>query len=88
MMREVKTESGFVCEVDEQAFNDMELLEDLAALDGGDVRRVPAIVVQLLGTEGKKALYNHIRTESGRVPIDAAVEEIKRVMEALSEGKK
>lgn len=88
MMREVKTESGFVCEVDEQAFNDMELLEDLAALDGGDVRRVPAIVEQLLGAEGKKALYDHIRTESGRVPIDAAVEEIKRVMEALSEGKK
>lgn len=87
-MREVKTESGFVCEIDERALDDMELLEDLVALDGGDIRRVPAIAEQLLGAEGKKALYDHVRTESGRVPIAAAMEEIRRVMEALREGKK
>ena len=87
-MHEVITESGFRCEIDEQALDDMELREDLVALDGGDGRRLPAIAERLLGKDGKRALYDHVRTESGRVPIEAAVEEIRRVMEALREGKK
>ena len=33
MATEIRTSSGFCCEIDEAAINDMELLEDLEELD-------------------------------------------------------
>lgn len=81
-----ETESGFVCEVDESALNDMELLEDLIALDEGDGKRLPAIITRLLGEEGKRALYDHVR-EDGRVPIDKATAAVLEIMKGLQAGK-
>lgn len=81
-----KTKSGFAFKLDDEAMNDMELLEDLKKLDGGDVLAVPSILERMLGKQ-KEDLYNHVRTESGRVPIDALVGELKGIFEASRDAK-
>lgn len=81
-----KTKSGFAFKLDDEAMNDMELLEDLKKLDGGDVLAVPSILERMLGKQ-KEDLYNHVRTKSGRVPIDALVEELKSIFEASKDAK-
>ena len=81
-----KTKSGFAFKLDDEAMNDMELLEDLKKLDGGDVLAVPSILERMLGKQ-KEDLYNHVRTESGRVPIDALVGEINGIFEASRDAK-
>ena len=81
-----KTKSGFAFKLYDEAMNDMELLEDLKKLDGGDVLAVPSILERMLGKQ-KEDLYNHVRTESGRVPIDALVGELKGIFEASRDAK-
>ena len=72
-----KTKSGFVFEIDEEAKDDMELLEGLIQIDQGDLRSIPNVLVMLLGEEQKKALYEHCRA-NGRVSS-------AKVMTALTE---
>ena len=80
-----KTKSGFVFEIDEEAKDDMELLEGLIQIDQGDLRSIPNVLVMLLGEEQKKALYDHCRGEDGVVPLDRVAEEMKDIFEAFSE---
>lgn len=85
------TSTGFEFTVDEAALSDMELLEGLAALDEGGkeaVSALPKLLASLLGKEQKKALYDHVRTPEGRVPIEALTGELKDIFGALNESKK
>lgn len=81
-MKKVTTASGFSCEVDENALNDMELFDALVALDGGDMSVLPTVVSKIMGPS-KKALYDHVRLESGIVPIDGVIPEVLGVIQAL-----
>lgn len=83
----VTTKTGFACEVDETAFDDMECVELVARIDQGDKTAVPPFLMQLVGPEQKKALYDHVRIESGRVPIEAVMSEIEDILNG-SGGKK
>lgn len=85
-MIEGKTKSGFEFNLDDEAMNDMELLEDLKRLDNGEVIVLPDILKRMLGKQ-KDDLYEHVRTESGRVPIDALVGELKGIIEASKDAK-
>ena len=85
MTTEITTKSGFRCTVDEDAMDDMELLTDLTALDKGDTTALPSVIDRLLGSEGRAALYEHIRTSSGRVPITKAVEVLSGIIEGLKD---
>ncbi len=85
---EIKTEKGFTCQVEENALNDMELLEELIALDGGDMRTLPSILTRLIGEDGKKRLYDHLRTETKRVPADAVTAELVSIITEIKNGKK
>ncbi|MBR5577549.1 MAG: hypothetical protein IKW28_00975 [Lachnospiraceae bacterium] len=82
-----KTRSGFEFQLDENVMNNMELIEGLAAVDQGDITALPKVLVKLLGSETKEALYNHVRSEDGRVPIDLLVEEVKEIFSASKEIK-
>lgn len=86
-MSRIETASGFVCEVDESRLDDMELLENIVALDKGDVLVLPDTLTRLLGAEGKKALYDHVRKD-GRVPMEAVSTELEEIFRGLKEGKK
>ena len=81
------TRSGFTFEVPEDIANDMELFEGLVDMDSGDVKAVVPVVRRVLGDQ-KKALYDHLRNENGRVPIEAVVEEIIDIINTAKGGKK
>lgn len=81
------TKSGFVYSVPEDVVNDMELFEALCDLDDGDATAVVPVVRRVLGNQ-KKALYDHLRTDAGRVPVDKVAEEIADILSAVKDGKK
>lgn len=85
-MIEGVTSTGFAFAVDEGVFNDMELFDDLVALDKGDGSILPSLVDRLLGDQ-KPALYDHLRGENGRVPIDRVGAAILEIFRALNAGK-
>ena len=81
------TKSGFEFSVPEDVVNDMELFEALCDLDDGDATAVVPVVRRVLGSQ-KKALYDHLRTDAGRVPVDKVAEEIADILSAVKDGKK
>lgn len=87
-MQKVITKSGFECLVDKKQMDDMELVDKIAEADAGNPLAVSAVIEKVLGKEQKAKLYNHIRNEDGRVPIEKVGEEIVEIITSLgSEGK-
>jgi hypothetical protein len=80
-----RTKSGFEFEIDRSVI-DMELLDELA-----DMQENPAltgrVLARLLGKDQKRALYDHIRDENGRVPTDKAAAELVDIFKAFENGK-
>ena len=83
----ITTASGFECEIEDEALNDMELLEALIGLDQGESDKMPFVLNRLLG-ENKKAMYDHVRTETGRVPVDKVSAELAEIFKVLSPDQK
>lgn len=79
---EGKTTTGFEYKIEVKRLNDMELLEVFAELDTNPVA-LPRALEMLFGKEGKKALYNHVRTESGEVPIDSIEKELSEILSSV-----
>ena len=79
------TKSGFLFEVDENALNDMELVDVLADDTMDDGFRMSHVVRKLLGDQQRRALYDHVRTEDGRVPVDAVVAEVEDIFASYNQ---
>ena len=87
-MQKVITKSGFECLVDKKQMDDMEVVDKIAEADAGNPLAVSAVIEKVLGKEQKAKLYNHLRNEDGRVPIEKVGEEIVEIITSLgSEGK-
>ena len=71
-----KTTSGFEYEIPDEAMNDMELLDILASVSEGEIQNMTKAADKLLGKDQRLKLYDHIRTEDGRVPVDVFEEEL------------
>lgn len=84
----IETKSGFSVDVSESSVDDMEFLDLICDLEDGKPRAHRALCVKLLGEEGCKRLYEHVRTEDGRVPISAIDREIAEVINGLKDAKK
>ena len=82
-----KTKSGFKFEIDETIADDLELLEEIAKADK-DVTVFPDVLERILGVDQKKALYDHLRNEHGRVSTKAAVDEFTEIMNIAGEETK
>lgn len=82
-----KMNDGFELELDQEALDDVELLEDFAKMDEGDAFAMPSAVQRLLGKENKKLLYDHLRGENGRVAATAVGAAVFELMNSLKEGK-
>ncbi len=82
-VKHVKTKTGFELDIDEAVIDDMELFEAVADLQAGDTMAIPVVIRKICG-EHKKALYDHCRLESGRVPTQAVAEEVSAIFEALN----
>lgn len=82
-----KTESGFSVELEESTLDNMEVLDALSDLDEGNPLAMSRLVVKLLGKDGKKRLYDHLRTEDGRVPASAVESAIMELFQSINNGK-
>lgn len=85
-MIEGKTTSGFVFQLEDEAIDDMELLEGLIALDKGQYNQLPETITALLGAEQKTALYDHCRSEKGRVSAKKVMAAVGEMFKAVKDG--
>ena len=79
-MKQITLENGFVISVDENVIDNMELVDALAEMkDDDDSLGISKVARLILGKKQRKALYDAVRTEDGRVPLNEishAIEEI------------
>lgn len=81
------TKSGFEYEISENVMDNMELV-DILADDQTDMSfRVSRITGMILGKDQKRRLYDHHRTEDGRVPVEAVYEDIGEIFQSFKQGK-
>lgn len=87
-IRKGETASGFKFKVNDEILDDMELVDALAAVDSGRAPlEISRVVEKVLGDD-KQALYEHLRTKKGNVPVSEVANAIVEIFEALGdEGK-
>lgn len=73
-----KTSTGFEFTINTEMMDNMELLDMIAEADGNPLM-LPKLVKTVLGDDQRKALYDHLRTEDGRVPIMAVSKAIVEI---------
>ena len=84
-MKSGKLQNGFKFKVDEASLDDMELLEDLAEIDKGNILKYPSAIERILGKEQKAKLYDKIREpETGKVTATATSEALTEIIEVLN----
>lgn len=81
-----KTDSGFSFSIEEEARDDMELLENITKLDAGQRELLPDVLVGLLGQEQKDKLYDYCRGKSGRVSATKVFMELKSIFAAIEKS--
>ena len=79
------TKSGFFFQADEDVMNDMEMIDMLADEKVNYGIKVSHLVRKVLGEEQRKALYDHLLKENGRVPADAVEREMEEIFEAFGQ---
>lgn len=84
----VITPSGFECDISPDIFDDMELLDDMAAVDLGEVHKLRGILDVIIGDAGRRNLYEHVRNADGKVTATAVVREYLEIVKGCAEGKK
>lgn len=77
------TKSGFSFSLPENAVDNMELIDALADSMDDDPLAVSRVCRLFLGEETRKSLYGHLRSEHGRVPVTAVVQELKDMFAAF-----
>lgn len=70
------TQSGFHYTLDQKSLDNMELLDALSDATGDNPLAVSNVCKLMLGNEQRKALYDHVRADDGRVPVDAVSAEL------------
>lgn len=70
-----KTRTGFEYVIDDNVFDDYEILELMAKVKKNDPLAIFELIERLLGEEQKDQLKDHVRV-NGRVPMSAINDEI------------
>lgn len=81
-----KTSKGFEFVIDETKLNDMEYVDALAEAQENSIM-FSKVLKLTLGEEQKKRLYDSVRTEDGRVPIEEIISAFDEIMEASADTK-
>lgn len=79
------TTSGFEFVIDETRLDDMEFIDALAEAEENALS-ISKVVKLLLDPNTKARLYDHIRTEDGRVPVEAMGREVADIFKVASES--
>ncbi len=80
-----KTKSGFAYALDKDILNNMELVDALAEMQEENPLSVSQVLNLILGKEQKQRLYDHVRTDSGRVPMEKITEELGELFSAFGQ---
>ena len=83
----VTTKTGFECEINPDVMDDMEVLDLVVRIEKADVLAYPPFLDKIFERDTKTRLYDHIRTEDGRVPISAIGQEVSDILECMGEKK-
>ncbi len=86
-MIKCKTDTGFSFKIDEEARDDMEVLENLSLLSAGKLEVMPKVLTSLLGEDQKNKLYEHCRGKSGRVSAKKVFKELESIFNAAANAK-
>ena len=86
-MRTGVTASGFAWQLDDAVLNNMELVDALAEMQEENPLQISAVCRLVLGKAQRKALYDHLRTEDGRVPASAVESAIMELFQSINAGK-
>ena len=73
---------GFKIELDENVFDDFELVELYAKVAKNPIW-IGDLAEKLLGAEQKKALIEHLRDDNGKVHTTAVMNALKEIEEAI-----
>ena len=88
-MIQVKTKSGFECELQDNVLNNMELVDAIAELDErGSLFALSKLCILLLGEAQRRRLYDHLRTEDGRVPNSDVEREVVEILRGCGKAGK
>ena len=80
-----KTTSGFEFELDATVLDNMELVDALAEAENDNPIAVSNVCLLLLGKGTRKRLYDHLRNEDGRVPVEAVAKNIAEIFAGIGE---
>lgn len=80
--------NGFKCELSDDFFNNMELIDAIAEMEKDEDYLAISRVATLIFGKNKKALYDSIREEDGRVPVEKISLAIKETFEAFGKHEK
>lgn len=88
-MTRIKLSCGFEANIDEEAINDVDMLEELNNLREEDATAFIRIL-KLFGLEKdeRNELYQNLKNENGRAPVDKLVEQIQEIFGQLNSKKK
>ena len=88
MSVKIVTTTGFEIEFDKNVLNNMEVVDTLVELENGNILAVSKMCSLLFSPEEKKRLYEHVREENGRVPLEKIDKEINEIITLTgNEGK-
>lgn len=79
-MKQVKTSSGFEAAVNNEAMDDLAVIDLIDKIEEGDVRAYVDLAHIMLSDEDYERLTEHIKTEDGRKPISKLVVEVTDLM--------
>jgi hypothetical protein len=81
-----KTTTGFEFKLYDEALDNMELVELMAEIqDSGSPMALAKVLRLLLGEKQRTALYNHLRTKDGRVPVAAVSTAFVEIVKAAKQ---
>ena len=89
-MTKIRLSCGFETEINEEAVNDVEMLEELNALQEENDPTAFIRITKLFGLEKgeRKRLYAALKDENGRTPVEEFVKAVTEMFTQLNSKKK
>lgn len=88
MLKKIKTEKGFECEIDTELLDDIEFMDMLLATQEGDTLMFVKLMKYLLGEEQYKKAKDFIRNENGRAKLTDMFTLFEEIFESIGKDAK
>jgi len=79
------THNGVTMVIEKAAFDDFEVLDDIAQIEEGNAARLPSLMRRLFGDTQYRTMLDGLRDpQTGRVPLAKASEHLRDVFNAVN----